>query len=56
MMARVAPFHSKLKTSVYHECSKCTVGNNIETVNKVQGKGTGTLCSVCANLIKDGGC
>jgi hypothetical protein len=55
-MARVAPFHSKKKTSVYHECSNCTEGNNIETADKVAGKGSGSLCSHCERLINSGGC
>ncbi len=51
-MAKVAPFHSKINTAVYNECSNCVDGNNIETVNKVQGKGTGTLCTRCASFIE----
>lgn len=55
-MARVSPFHSKKNPGVYHECSSCTVGNNIETENRAQGTGGGTLCSVCSDLIKNSKC
>lgn len=53
---RVAPFHSKKNPGVYHVCSKCTEGNNIETVNRAPGKGGGTLCKRCADLIKQNKC
>lgn len=49
-MAKVAPFHSKLQTQVYHDNDKCTVGNNIETYNKVSGTGGYRQCSDCAKL------
>lgn len=50
-MAKVSPFHSKLPgTEVYHNDNKCTVGNNIETYNKVSGMGGLRLCSVCRDL------
>lgn len=47
-MAKVSPFHSKLPgTEVHHNDNTCTVGNNIETYNKVSGTGGLRLCSVC---------
>jgi hypothetical protein len=49
-VAKVAPFHSKLQTQVYHDNDKCTVGNNIETYNKVSGTGGYRQCSDCAKL------
>lgn len=50
-MAKVSPFHSKLPgTEVYHNDNKCTVGNNIETYNRVSGTGGLRLCSVCKDL------
>jgi hypothetical protein len=51
----VSPFHSKLPaTEVYHNNNKCTVGNNIETYNKVSGTGGLRLCSDCRNLNAQG--
>ena len=55
-MARVSPFHSKKNPGVYHICSKCTEGNNIERVNKARGTGGGTLCKRCYALRSSGGC
>lgn len=49
-MGLVASFHSKLETSVYHNQSECTVGNNIESYNKVAGTGGGRLCSRCSDI------
>jgi hypothetical protein len=49
-MAKVPAFHSKLPgTDVYHNDNTCTVGNNIESYNKVSGTGGLRLCSQCAN-------
>ena len=49
-MAKVSPFHSKLPgTEVYHNDNTCTVGNNIESYNRVSGTGGLRLCSVCKN-------
>jgi len=55
-MAKVAPFHSKKDPGVYHVCSKCTEGNNIERVNRAPGTGGGKLCSRCAELQREGDC
>lgn len=50
-MAKVAAFHSKLPgTDVYHNDSRCTVGDNIESYNRVSGTGGHRLCKQCANL------
>ena len=50
-MGKVSPFHSKLVgTEVYHNDNKCTVGNNIESYNRVSGTGGLRLCQVCRNL------
>ena len=50
-MAKVPAFHSKLPgTEVYHNDDKCTVGDNIESYNKVYGTGGLRLCSVCKDL------
>ena len=49
-MASVPTFHSKLQTSVYHNQSGCTVGDNIEPANVVSGTGGYSLCSECARL------
>ena len=44
-MAQVSPFHSKKNPGVYHVCSRCTEGNNIEKENKASGTGGGSLCN-----------
>ena len=55
-MMRVSPFHSKKNPGVYHVCSNCTEGNNIEKENKVAGTGGGKLCKHCEDLIKENKC
>jgi hypothetical protein len=49
-MSKVASYHSKLDTEVYHTHTECTVGNNIESYNKEQGTGGKRLCSQCSRL------
>jgi hypothetical protein len=49
-VAKVAPFHSKLDTEVYHNNDACTVGDNIESYNKESGTGGKRLCRQCADL------
>lgn len=49
-MSKVSPFHSKVTLNVHHDQSTCTLGNNIESYNKVQGTGGLPLCSQCSNL------
>ena len=50
-MAKVNPFHStKPGTSVHHNNSSCTEGNNIEAANKKDGTGGHPLCSHCKTL------
>ena len=50
-MPKVSPFHSKLPgTEVHHNNSACTIGDNIESYNKVSGTGGLRLCNECANL------
>lgn len=54
-MPRVAPFHSKLAgTSVYHDNSKCTEGDNIESYNRESGTGGLKHCEHCARLNREG--
>jgi len=55
-MAEVKPFHSKKNPGVYHTCSKCTEGNNIERKNKASGTGGGRKCETCKRLTKQGKC
>lgn len=56
-MTTVASFHSKKNPGgVYHVCSKCTEGNNIERENIAPGTGGGTLCNRCSQLQRLGGC
>jgi hypothetical protein len=51
---KVKDFHSKLETDVYHNNNQCTVGNNIETSNKVSGTGGKRLCSQCKDFNAQG--
>lgn len=55
-MAKVAPFHSTKNPGVYHDCSNCTDGNNIEKQYKKAGTGGGTRCKQCTELEKNGKC
>ncbi len=48
-MAKVAPFHA-VNSNVYHDNSKCTEGNNIESGNKRQGTGGKKKCEHCKRL------
>ena len=52
---RKAPWHS-IKSGVYHVCSNCSTGNNIESENKRPGTGSKPLCSECRRLISDTKC
>jgi hypothetical protein len=45
---KVLPFHSKVTLDVHHDQSTCTLGNNIESYNRVSGTGGLRLCSQCA--------
>lgn len=50
-MPRVSPFHSKLPgTTVHHDNSACTEGDNIESYNRVPGTGGLPLCHHCKQL------
>lgn len=51
-MAKVSPFHSKLKTDrrVYHDNNSCTEGNNIETRNRAPGTDNRPKCEHCKRL------
>jgi len=54
-MPKVAPFHSKLpRTTVHHNNSKCTEGNNIESRNRKPGTGGFPLCNHCKRLNREG--
>ena len=55
-MAKVSPFHSKKNPGMYHVCSRCTEGNNIEKGNRKAGTGGGKLCTRCRELQASGGC
>lgn len=50
-MAKVPAFHSKLPgTGVHHDNNRCTLGNNIESYNRVSGTGGLPRCSQCKSL------
>lgn len=55
-MTKVQPFHSSKNPGVYHTCSNCTEGNNIERKYRTSGTGGGRLCQTCARLQKEGKC
>ena len=55
-MASVAPFHSSKNPGVYHTCSRCTEGNNIEPQYRNPGTGGGRLCSNCQDRQANGTC
>ena len=55
-MAKVNPFHSSKNPGVYHTCSNCTEGNNIEAKYKKAGTGGGRKCQTCQRLETNGGC
>ena len=48
-MAKVNPFYAS-ESNVYHDNSRCTEGNNIESSNRNSGRGGRRLCSHCARL------
>jgi hypothetical protein len=52
MAKRVPPYHSKADyhPKVHHVFSDCTVGNNIESYNKVPGEGGYPLCKTCRDM------
>jgi len=48
---KVQPYHSvKPGISVYHVCSNCTKGNNIERENRKSGTGGKRKCKSCIDL------
>lgn len=54
-MPKVPAFHSKKPgTTVHHNNSACTEGNNIEWYNRVAGTGGLKLCHHCATLSAQG--
>ncbi len=55
-MAKVSAFHSSKTKDVYHDCSKCKTGNNIEAANRASGTGGLPRCAECARLEKGGEC
>lgn len=52
---RKSPWHS-IKADVYHECTNCNTGNNIETENRRPGTGGKRQCDECKRLIASGSC
>jgi len=54
-MPKVDAFRSKLQgTAVHHNNSACTLGDNIESYNRVSGTGGLPLCHECTNLNAQG--
>ena len=54
-MAKASPWHS-VKRDVYHVCTNCEDGNNIEPENRREGDGNKRLCDRCSELIRAGTC
>jgi hypothetical protein len=52
-MAKTSPWHSD-KSTVHHDNTSCTEGNNIERENRKAGTGGKPLCTHCADLDKQG--
>jgi hypothetical protein len=52
---RKSAWHSK-KSNVYHVCSNCNTGNNIERENREEGTGGKSLCTECQMWIDKGQC
>jgi hypothetical protein len=49
-MANTNPFHSSQQMDVYHDDTRCTEGNNIESRYRVSGTGGLPKCSRCKTL------
>jgi hypothetical protein len=50
-------YYSKLNPEIYHICKNCTVGNNIEKHNLVEGQPPGArLCKNCADMTSQNRC
>ena len=54
-MAKVGAYHS-VNGSVHHTCSTCTLGNNIERVNRRDGTGGHPKCEECKERESKGTC
>lgn len=52
-MPKTSAWHSSQST-VYHNNTKCTEGNNIERKYRKAGTGGKTLCKHCESLNKQG--
>jgi len=52
-MPKVSPWHSVIM-DVYHNNTKCTEGNNVETKYRRSGTGGKRLCKHCAKLNQEG--
>ncbi len=50
-MAKKSPWHA-IGSEVYHNNTKCTEGNNIESKNQRAGEGGKRLCRHCKELNK----
>ena len=52
-MPKTSAWHS-VKEDVYHNNTRCTEGNNIETRNLRNGTGNNRLCLTCSRLNREG--
>ena len=48
-MAKVSSWHAD-GSDVYHDCTNCTEGNNIEPENRRSGTGGNRRCLTCSGL------
>ncbi len=49
---KVAPWHTKVPTEhpVHHDETRCTLGDNIESYNRVPGTGGHPKCHLCKSI------
>lgn len=49
---KAAPWHTKVPTKhpVYHDETRCTLGDNIERYNRVPGTGGRPKCPLCRSI------
>jgi len=49
-MTNTGAFHSRVTLDVHHDDTRCKLGNNIESYNRVSGTGGLRKCSECVTL------
>lgn len=54
--AEAVSWHTRRRGQVYHMCTKCTLGNNIERSNRRVGRRDRRRCVQCGRLLRAGTC